>query len=66
VDWHEYPADYEAVEVRSVGYIIEKSEGVVLVPNVIQEQASSDFQCFGLVSIPRGCITAIEYLEVRP
>jgi len=64
-DWSEVPKSYSPLYVKSVGFVIQHNDGVIVVPNLIEAQEYSDEQQYGRSMIPRGCIESIEYLEVE-
>ena len=63
--WGEVPKAYSPLIVKSVGYLIQHNDGVIVIPNLITAQEYSDEQQYGRSMIPRGCIQSIEYLEVK-
>lgn len=66
--WHVVPDKFIEYPVQSVGFLKELAEtseagpsGVVLLSSVEMDQEV----CFGVVHIPKGCITKIEFLDVE-
>ena len=58
------PKEYEVYEITTIGYIIERPAGIVVIGNYAKEQSSHAELCFGITQIPRGCVKAIRYFEV--
>ena len=62
--WCGIPTQYDELVVRSVGFIQEYKNGVVIIPNksdISTVHVSED--CYGISHIPRGCVKSIKYLE---